>query len=59
MGGGCGDFTDLHITCPTCVADLLFKCHVCIKCDSKYFDIVVVLYNNNNKYGLYTTYLRI
>ena len=45
------DFTHLHITCPTGVADLLFKCHVCVKCDSKYFEIVVLYSVGANLYG--------
>ena len=44
------DSTDLHITCPTCVADLLAKCHVCVECDSKYFDIVVLYSAGVNLY---------
>ena len=39
------DSSDLHNTCPTGVADLLFKCHVCVDCDSKYVDIVVLFYS--------------
>ena len=39
-------------TSPTGVADLLYKCHVCVECDSKYFDIVVVRYGvGANLYG--------
>ena len=34
------DSTYLHITCPTGVADLFFKYHVCIGCDSKHVDLV-------------------
>ena len=46
------DFTDLHKTCHTAGADLLFKSHVCVECESEYVDITVVLYSvDTNLYG--------
>ena len=39
---------ELCVICSRCmlfVVDLLFKCHVRVECDSKYFYIIVVLYS--------------
>ena len=52
------DYTVLHITCPTCVADLLASVMFASSVTSKYFYIVVMLYSVvANLYGHLVIYV--